>query len=97
MAAQGRTRKAEPSGQQRRAVIGDRGYDSFVIRVWTDLGTREWLRAEVEHVQTGSIAQSERVHPGWITDRLKDHIADELAEAETASGAVAKRAEEALG
>ena len=46
-------------------------YDAFVVRLW-HLGTGQLLRAEVEHVQTGSISNGRGVAPAWILRRLRE-------------------------
>jgi hypothetical protein len=51
-----------------------RGYDSFVVRLWHEASTGNLLRAEVEHVQSGSVD----VRPGgsldWIRDWLRARV-----------------------
>ncbi len=46
-------------------------YDSFVIRLWHEPATGTVLRAEVEHVQGGTVTARRRVAPQWILDRLR--------------------------
>jgi hypothetical protein len=56
------------------------GYDSFVVRLWRHAVTGTLLRAEVEHVQTGSV--DSRVGPSWdwITAWLRDTDSQASAE-----------------
>ncbi len=46
-------------------------YDSFVIRLWHEPATGTVLRAEVEHVQDGTVTTGRRVAPEWILDHLR--------------------------
>ncbi len=46
-------------------------YDSFVIRLWHEPATGAVLRAEVEHVQGGTVTAGRPVAPEWILDRLR--------------------------
>ena len=47
------------------------GYDSFVVRLWREAVTGVLLRAEVEHVQSGSVGVSVGASWDWIHDRLR--------------------------
>jgi hypothetical protein len=46
-------------------------YDSFVVRLWRDANTRALLRAEVEHVQSGSVGVSLDATWDWLGERLQ--------------------------
>ncbi len=46
-------------------------YDSFVVRLWREPATGAVLRAEVEHVQGGTIEAGRRVAPEWVLARLR--------------------------
>ncbi len=46
-------------------------YDSFVVRLWHDPTTGTVPRAEIEHVQDGTVTTGRRVAPEWILDRLR--------------------------
>jgi hypothetical protein len=46
-------------------------YDSFVVRLWRDATTRALLRAEVEHVQSGSVGISVGATWDWLAERLR--------------------------
>jgi hypothetical protein len=47
------------------------GYDSFVVRLWHEAVTGDLLRAEVEHVQSGSVDARVGVSWDWIRDWLR--------------------------
>ena len=46
-------------------------YDSFVVRLWREPGSGRLLRAEVEHVQTGTVSAERGVPPEWVLDCLR--------------------------
>lgn len=56
----------------------ERAYDSFVVRLWRDPASGRLLRAEVEHVQTGTISAERGVPPEWILDCLRSCLEGRL-------------------
>jgi hypothetical protein len=52
-----------------------RGYDSFVVRLWREARTGDLLRAEIEHVQSGSVHARSGVSWDWIRERLQASFA----------------------
>jgi hypothetical protein len=47
-----------------------RDYDSFVVRLWREASTGNLLRAEIEHVQSGTVDARSGVSWDWIRERL---------------------------
>ena len=47
------------------------GYDSFVVRLWHEAATGALLRAEVEHVQSGSVDTRVGNSWDWVRDWLR--------------------------
>ena len=47
-----------------------RDYDSFVVRLWREARTGDLLRAEIEHVQSGSVHARSGASWDWIRERL---------------------------
>jgi hypothetical protein len=52
----------------------DHAYDSFVVRLWREVATGRLLRAEVEHVQGGTVAAGRGVAPEWVLDCLRARL-----------------------
>ncbi len=51
---------------------GERRYDSFVVRLWREVGSRRLLRVEVEHTQSDGVASARGVEIDWIGARIAD-------------------------
>ena len=70
-----------------RAQIQERRYDSFVVRLWIDPARSTWLRAEVEHVQTGLLERGIDITPFWVQQTIVALLAmeEQIADAEDAS------------
>ena len=76
-----RHHKVEPEVEQSAEDdrTGERVYDSFVVRLWREVGASRLLRVEIEHAQSGGTVTGRGVALGWIEAR----IADLLGEART--------------
>jgi hypothetical protein len=70
-----------------RAQIQERRYDSFVVRLWIDPARSTWLRAEVEHVQTGLLERGIDITPFWVQQTIVAllEIGEDIADAADAS------------
>jgi hypothetical protein len=51
-------------------LTGERVYDSFVVRLWREVGSPSLLRVELEHAQSGGVAHARGVAWDWIGPRL---------------------------
>ncbi len=49
-------------------------YDSFVVRLWHESTTGALLRAEVQHIQSGTIEVRVGRSWDWIRDWLRGHV-----------------------
>ena len=49
-------------------------YDSFVVRVWHERDTGALLRAEVEHVQSGTSETEVGASWEWVGTRLRRRV-----------------------
>ena len=70
--AERRPDKPEPEPDRTRDadLTGERVYDSFVVRLWREVGARRMLRVEVEHAQSGDTATARGVALGWIGGQI---------------------------
>jgi len=54
-----------------------RRYDSFVIRLWRHPGQRDFMRAEVRHVQSGTSQTGFDCTGEWIQERILERVAED--------------------
>lgn len=54
-----------------------RRYDSFVIRLWRHPGQRDFMRAEVRHVQSGTSQTGFDCSGDWIQERILERVAED--------------------
>jgi hypothetical protein len=64
---------AEPAEDDR---TGERVYDSFVVRLWREVGNPRLLRVEVEHAQSGGAATARGVEIDWVGARIVDLVSE---------------------
>ena len=55
---------------------GERRYDSFVVRLWWEVGHRRLLRVDVEHTQSEAVVSARGVEIDWIGPRIADMIGE---------------------
>lgn len=58
--------ESEPCQPAEDDRTGERVYDSFVVRLWREVGASRLLRVEVEHAQSGGTASARGVALAWI-------------------------------
>ncbi len=58
------------------APAGERLYDSFVVRLWREVGNRRLLRVEVEHTQSDRVANARGVEVDWIGARIAELLGE---------------------
>src|SRR5262245_55131412 len=51
-------------------TAGERVYDSFIVRLWREVGNPRLLRVEVEHAQSGDVTSARGVAVDWIGPRV---------------------------
>lgn len=68
--------EAEPCLPAEDDRAGERVYDSFVIRLWREVGACRLLRVEVEHAQSGGTATARSVALGWIGQQIAALLGD---------------------
>jgi hypothetical protein len=64
-------------GDQGTAGPGERRYDSFHVRLWSQPGSERLLRAEVRHIQTDLAETATAVPAVWLLDALLALLAGE--------------------
>jgi hypothetical protein len=70
---------AGPEENQGGAMRGERRYDSFVVRLWRQVGQRRLLRVEVEHTQGNGVVRARGVEVDWIGGRIADLLEERPA------------------
>jgi len=71
--------KPEPDRTRDMEAAGERVYDSFVVRLWREVGNRHLLRVEVEHTQSDGVANARGVEVDWIGARIADLLGEPRA------------------
>jgi hypothetical protein len=66
----------EPGQPAEDDRTGERVYDSFVVRLWREVGAHRLLRVDVEHAQSGGTATARGVALGWIGAQISALLGD---------------------
>ena len=73
---------SRPGQPPEERLTGERVYDSFVVRLWREVGNPRLLRVEVAHAQGGEIVTARGVEVEWIGARIAGLLDEPRSSAE---------------
>jgi hypothetical protein len=70
-----------PDQSSEEPLTGERVYDSFVVRLWREVGNPRLLRVEVQHAQSGGVASARGVEIDWVGALIVDLVGEPRSDA----------------